>query len=92
MKETELLLQERSSGRDMLGKELFMLKEEAKLSSEELNALRYLKDEQEATIKTLNLKVQTLTTQYTDLKHSLSDDELEKKKPEETSLAINRRS
>jgi len=71
-------LQERSLERDILGKELSMLKEEAKSSLEELNTLRYLKDEQEATIKTLNLKVQTLMTQFTDLKHSLSDDELEK--------------
>lgn len=78
MKDIEMLLEERNLERDALGEELYMLKEEAKRSLEELNSLRHLKEDQETTIKTLDLKVQTLTTQYTNLKNGLSDDEFEK--------------
>lgn len=77
-KEIEMLLQERNLENEILGKELSMLKDEGKKSLEELDALRHLKDEQEATIKTLNLKLQTVTTQYTDMKQCLTDDGLEK--------------
>ncbi|XP_020262378.1 myosin-3-like [Asparagus officinalis] len=77
-KEVELQLQERNLERDVLEKELSLLREEAANLLEELNALRHLKDEQEVTMKALNLKVQTLMTQNTDLKIGFSDDELEK--------------
>jgi hypothetical protein len=48
------------------------LKEEVHESIEELKHLRQLKVKQDVTIKTLNIKVQTLATECTELKQFLS--------------------
>ncbi|KAJ6835131.1 paramyosin-like isoform X2 [Iris pallida] len=75
---TENLLNERSLERDSLVKQLSMMEEEANRSSEEHSALRHLKDGQDETIKILKSELENLRAQYTDLKRSLSDDELER--------------
>ncbi|XP_020247758.1 paramyosin-like isoform X2 [Asparagus officinalis] len=77
-KDMELMLQKRNLERNVLVEELSVLKEESKSSLEELNTLRRLKDDQEATVRTLTLKVEALTAQYNDLKNGLPDDSLEK--------------
>ncbi|KAJ6849932.1 paramyosin-like isoform X1 [Iris pallida] len=75
---TKNLLNERCLESDSLVKQLSMMKEEANKSLVEHSALRHLMDDQDETIKILKSEVENLRAQYTDLKSSLSDDELEK--------------
>ncbi|KAJ7944897.1 putative Myosin heavy chain-related protein [Quillaja saponaria] len=51
-----------------------------KKSVEEINRMRRLKDEKETVARSLQSELETIKTQYTDLKHSLFEDEIEKEK------------
>ena len=56
------------------------MKNEAVKSLEELQRMRHLKDEREAAVESLQSELNTLKTQCNNLKHSLFEDEVEKKK------------
>ncbi|XP_072987208.1 uncharacterized protein [Typha latifolia] len=71
-------LQEKCTKIDMLEKEVASLTEQVGKSIEELNDLRNLKDEKENIGRMLKSDVEMLNVQYSDLKCSLSENELEK--------------
>lgn len=54
------------------------VKKEAQKLQEESNTLRSSKDEKDTMVKTLQSDIEKLTVQYNELKHSLSEVELEK--------------
>eukprot|EP00257_Ricinus_communis_P013815 XP_015571342.1 intracellular protein transport protein USO1 [Ricinus communis] len=80
IKHTEELIQKGNRERNNLASTLALAKKEAEKLLEELNRMILLKDEKEKAISLLQTEVKTLKAQYDDLKHSLSEDELEKEK------------
>ncbi|KAI4315396.1 hypothetical protein L6164_028211 [Bauhinia variegata] len=80
VEEYETLLQRGSVEKNELLNKIAQLKKEAEKSLEELNGLSHLKDEKETTVRLLQSELEVLRTQYSDLKHSLLEDEAEKEK------------
>ncbi|XP_077241808.1 uncharacterized protein LOC143882217 isoform X2 [Tasmannia lanceolata] len=64
--------------RDALERKITSLSNKAKKSMKELDEMRCLKDEKETMVGILQSEMATLRSQYNDLKHSLSEDEIEK--------------
>ncbi|KAK9277120.1 hypothetical protein L1049_006659 [Liquidambar formosana] len=79
-RETELLLQRENMQRNELKSTIALARKEAEKSLEELNIMRSLKDEKETIIGNLQSELETLGSQYNELRHSLFGDELEKEK------------
>lgn len=78
LEKMEILLKRGNMERNALESELASLREEAERPLKELNELLQLKNEKESMVGILQSEVETLKTQYNDLKHSLFEDELEK--------------
>ncbi|KAH0463655.1 hypothetical protein IEQ34_008237 [Dendrobium chrysotoxum] len=78
IKEIEMLLQYHKKGSAKLEYEHALLKEEAKKTQQELNDLRQVKIKNDADIDNLNAEVAIQKAHYTDLKHSMNENELEK--------------
>ncbi|KAL0920330.1 hypothetical protein M5K25_009458 [Dendrobium thyrsiflorum] len=78
IKEIEMLLQDHKKESAMLEYELALLKEVAKKTQQELNDLRQVKIKNDADIDNLNAEVAIQKAHYTDLKHSMKENELEK--------------
>ncbi|XVF52868.1 hypothetical protein PTKIN_Ptkin05aG0053000 [Pterospermum kingtungense] len=79
-KETEVLMQRGNLERIELENTIALMKKEAAKSLEELQRIRYLKDEKEAAIESLQLELDTLKTQCNRFKQSLFENEVEKEK------------
>lgn len=80
IEETEMLIQSGDAERIELVSTIAMLKEEAEKSLEKLNRMRELKEEKEAIVGLLQSELEELKAQCNDLKHSISEDEVEKEK------------
>ncbi|CAL9079956.1 unnamed protein product [Musa textilis] len=75
---TEISLQDKNLEIDMLKKEIAVLRKEVNISLEEKNDLRNIKDEKDTTVSVLKSEVANPGVQYSNLKHTLSEYELEK--------------
>lgn len=73
-----MLLQKGNMDRDALEEKVASVSREADHSLEELNYIKHLIDEKEKMLGSLQSELAILQTQYTNLKHSLFEDELEK--------------
>ncbi|TXG50506.1 hypothetical protein EZV62_023030 [Acer yangbiense] len=80
IKETEQLLQKGNMERNELASTITFVKKEAEKSLEELQRLRHLKDDKEATVENLKSELEMNKAQCNEMKHSLIKDELEKEK------------
>ncbi|CAL5429867.1 unnamed protein product [Camellia sinensis] len=80
MKKTEMLLQRGNEERNDMESTISLLRNEAEKSIEELNILRNLTCEKESIIGNMQLELETLKSQYNELKRSLFEDESEKEK------------
>jgi chromosome segregation ATPase len=78
LEEYEILLNTRKEERNELVSTIALLKKEAERSLDELNRMMHLKDEEEKVSRLLHSELEALKVQYSDLKHSLIDDEAEK--------------
>ncbi|KAF5188808.1 Myosin heavy chain-related protein [Thalictrum thalictroides] len=76
--EAELLVQRGINERNELENRIATVSKEADMFLKELNSTRSSKDEKETLVGILQSEVETLKSQYNDLKHSLFEDELEK--------------
>lgn len=80
VKRTETLVQRGIMERSELEKTITLLRKEAENSLEELNRMKYLKDEKENLVGNLQAELENLRAQYNEMKHSLFEDETEKEK------------
>ncbi|KAL5747481.1 hypothetical protein ACOSP7_024481 [Xanthoceras sorbifolium] len=80
IKEAELLVQKRNMERNELVSTIALAKKEAEKSLEELQRLRHLNDDKEATVEILKSELEMHKAQCNEMKHSLLEDELEKEK------------
>ncbi|KAE8710859.1 protein LURP-one-related 4-like [Hibiscus syriacus] len=78
VKGTEVQMQRGNLERNNLVSAIALMKKEATESQEKLQRMRYLKDEKEAAIESLQSELDTLKGQCDKLKHSLLEDEIEK--------------
>ncbi|KAI5383759.1 intracellular protein transport protein USO1 [Lathyrus oleraceus] len=78
LEDYETLLNIQKEERNELVSTIALLKKEAEQSLDELNRTRQFKDEEEKVGKLLHSELEALKAQYSDLKHSLIDDETEK--------------
>ncbi|KAK7358635.1 hypothetical protein VNO77_00573 [Canavalia gladiata] len=78
LEESEILLQNRTVERNELVSTIASLKKEAERSFDELNRMKHLMDEKETASRLLHSKLEAVRAQYSDLKHSLNEDEAEK--------------
>ncbi|GMN32216.1 hypothetical protein TIFTF001_003566 [Ficus carica] len=79
-KENEILIEKGNVERCELMNAIALVKKEAEESLEELNRIKNLKDDKEATIKLLQLELEKLKAQCDAFKNSLFEDEVEKEK------------
>ncbi|XP_052171081.1 uncharacterized protein LOC127787196 [Diospyros lotus] len=80
IKEAELLFQRGHAERREMESVIASLRKEAEKSTEELNAMRSLKDENESKIESLHLELATVKSHYNKLKQLTSEEEFEKEK------------
>lgn len=80
MKETESLVQILNDERNELANTIALLKKEAAKSLDEFQGMKHLKEEKEMVVEFVQSELDSLKTQYNELKHSLSEDEAEKEK------------
>ncbi|KAL2238204.1 UNVERIFIED_CONTAM: hypothetical protein Sindi_1012100 [Sesamum indicum] len=78
VKEMKLLMEQGNDERIELESRIMLLKSEAEELQKELNKASCLLEEKELTAGTLQSELDSLKAQYTELKHSLLEDELEK--------------
>ncbi|GMY30278.1 COP1-interactive protein 1 [Fagus crenata] len=78
--ESELLLQGGNTQRIEMVNTIALMKKEAEKSLEDLNGIRHLKDEKEATIGLLQSEMEALKAHCDEMKHSLFEDEAEKER------------
>ena len=79
-KKTEILVQRGIMERTELEKTIALQSKEAEKLLEELNGMRYLKDEKETLVGNLQAELENLRALYNEMKHSLSEGESEKEK------------
>ncbi|KAM6587914.1 hypothetical protein CsatA_010519 [Cannabis sativa] len=79
-KENEMLIETGNVERNELINSIAQMKKEAKELLEELNKIKNLKDEKEATVELLQSELEKLKAQYDFLKSSVLKDEAEKEK------------
>ncbi|XP_024031322.1 myosin-4 [Morus notabilis] len=80
VKENEMLIEKGNVERCELMNTIALVKKEAEESLEELNRIKNLKDDKEATIKLLQSELEKLKAQCDVFKNSLFEDEVEKEK------------
>ncbi|XP_004146567.1 myosin-9 isoform X2 [Cucumis sativus] len=78
--ETEKLIQTRNTERNELESTVVLAKKESNILLDELEKLRNAKDEKETLVGLLQSELQNLKVECNDLKHSLTEDEMEKEK------------
>ena len=79
-KENEMLIEKGNEERHGLMNTIALMKKDAEESLEELNRIKNLKDEKEATVELLQSELEKLKAQCYSLKLSLHEDEVEKEK------------
>ncbi|KAG5070205.1 hypothetical protein AAZX31_01G203400 [Glycine max] len=88
IEESEALVQKGTVERNELVGTIALLKKEAEQSLNELNRMRHLKDKKEKEIRVLQSELEAVRAQYSDLKLSLSEDEIEKEKLQKQVLQL----
>ncbi|PIN05076.1 hypothetical protein CDL12_22386 [Handroanthus impetiginosus] len=78
IKEMELLMEKGNGERIGLENRIILIKNEAGESQTELNKMRHLMEEKEVLVKNLQSELDSLQSQYTELKKTVLEDELEK--------------
>ncbi|XP_008452020.2 uncharacterized protein LOC103493151 isoform X1 [Cucumis melo] len=78
--ETEKLIQTRNTERNELESTVVLAKKESNILMDELEELRNSKAEKETLVGLLQSELQNLKVECNDLKHSLTEDEMEKEK------------
>ncbi|GKV23102.1 hypothetical protein SLEP1_g32879 [Rubroshorea leprosula] len=78
--ETEALVQRLNVERNQLVSTIALLKKEAEKSLDELQRMKHLKDQKETAVNFLESELDSLKALCNELKHSLSEDEVEKEK------------
>ncbi|ESQ29037.1 hypothetical protein EUTSA_v10023231mg [Eutrema salsugineum] len=78
--EAEASLQRENTKRNDLESKMASMRKESESLAEELKAMKLLKDEKEAEVTYLQSELETVRAKYDDLKHSLSENDLEMEK------------
>ncbi|KAL6550017.1 hypothetical protein OROMI_020505 [Orobanche minor] len=78
IKEMELLLKQGDDEKIELEKRIVSVKSDAECSQKELNKMTCLVEEKDLKVEKVRLELESLQSQCTELKHTLSEDELEK--------------